>query len=119
MDTSNDRYEKMALKYELRARANPAEPAGWVMAKTVRWHQYWLGSPSKRDEAATPLMRLLREPSAAQLQGVEFETDVAELCQDMARPNSSIDGCPPPQPDVPNDPLGYTDDQQAEPGPAG
>ena len=119
LNTSNDRYEKMALKYERMARANPNEPAGWVMAKTVRWHQYWLGSPLKRDGAAIPLMRLLREPSAAQLQGVDFEADIKELCDDFAYDNAWIEGCPPLLPDVPSEGELAAPDKQAEPGPAG
>ena len=94
MDTSNARYEKVALKYEAAARAHPHDPSGWVMAKTVRWHQFWLGSPLKRDAAAPALMRLLREPSKAQLGGVDFGPDIAEICDDFAQDGIVFEGCP-------------------------
>ena len=89
------------------------------MAKTVRWHQYWLGSPLNRDAAVIPLMRLLREPSAAQLQGIDFTGDVKELCDDYAKTNSWIDGCPEPKPDVPSEGELAAPDKQVEPDPAG
>ena len=94
MDTSNARYEKVALKYEAAARAHPHDPSRWVMAKTVRWHQFWLGSPLKRDAAAPALMRLLREPSKAQLGGVDFGPDIAEICDDFAQDGIVFEGCP-------------------------
>ena len=94
MDGSNERYEEMALKYEQQARANPGDPSGWVKAKTVRWHQYHLGSPLKKDEAIIPLIRLMKEPTPAQLQGVDFETDIDEVCGDMNMGWSTEQGCP-------------------------
>ena len=94
MDGSNERYEKMALKYDQQARANPGDPSGWVKAKTVRWHQYHLGSPLKKDEAIIPLIRLMKEPTPAQLQGVDFETDIDEVCGDMNMGWSTEQGCP-------------------------
>ncbi len=94
MDTSNARYEKMALKYEAAARANPHEPSGWVMAKTVRWHQFWLGSPLKRDASAPALMRLMREPNKAQLGGFDFQPDIDEICSDFAQDGIVYEGCP-------------------------
>ena len=94
MDGSNERYEKIALKYEQQARANPADSSGWVKAKTVRWHQYYLGSPLKKEEAIVPLIRLMKEPTPAQLQGVDFETDIDEVCGDMDMAWSTQQGCP-------------------------
>ena len=94
MKTSNARYEKMALQYEAAARANPAEPSGWVMAKTVRWHQFWLGSPLKRQESTPALMRLMREPSKVQLGGVDFQTDIDEICSFYADDGIVYEGCP-------------------------
>ena len=119
MDTSNARYEKMALKYEAAARANPNEPSGWVMAKTVRWHQFWLGSPLQRDASAAPLMRLMREPRPAQLGGADFGEDIAEICGDFANSRIVYDGCPELPLGPPGEASDAAPDKQVEPDPAG
>ena len=65
-------YEPMAQEYEALLAEAGATPADRIKAKTVRWHQYWLGELDNREATAAPLIKLMQEFTPQQLGGAVY-----------------------------------------------
>ena len=87
-------YEPMAQEYEALLAEAGATPADRIKAKTVRWHQYWLGELDNREATAAPLIKLMQEFTPQQLGGAVYAEDIDLVCKDLAFEKKWVEGCP-------------------------
>lgn len=87
-------FEPMAQEYEALLAEASATAADRIKAKTVRWHQYWLGELDKREATAAPLIKLMQEYTPQQLGGAVYAEDIDLVCKDLAFEKKWVEGCP-------------------------